>query len=233
MAERPVFVPLKSGSVLVEEISVSFKWNPGFAPVQKRKNVSAIHAAAKVLGYSPLLEISSKSELELGRRLSAFSLRIEVPGVGEIPLECAFQGGKTFERGGPYIDLYKVHPKEARRDPRLRESGNLKGFLFGDTEFPLRPRTAFYDWLYISALFEHREYLRRLHSYAGFTDVEFNPKKSLNCQARSCATLVSLQLRGQLQDAMESPRTFIQVLSGSFRDRAGAQTEDQGTLFHS
>jgi Aldo/keto reductase family len=37
------------------------------------------------------------------------------------------------------------------------------------------------DW------FTHREWLERLYRYAGFTDIEFNPSKSINCQARSCA----------------------------------------------
>jgi hypothetical protein len=51
----------------------------------------------------------------------------------------------------------------------------------------------FYDWLYLSALYEHREGLRNhIFHYAGFTDIEFNPERSINCQARSCVLLVSL-----------------------------------------
>jgi hypothetical protein len=33
--------------------------------------------------------------------------------------------------------------------------------------------------------------LARLNKYVGFTDIEFNPSKSINCQARSCALFVS------------------------------------------
>ena len=50
MASRPVFVPLFKADHLVKEVSFEFKWNPGFAPVQKKKNVVALHNAAKEKG---------------------------------------------------------------------------------------------------------------------------------------------------------------------------------------
>jgi len=105
MASRPVFIPLSVADHLVKELSFEFKWNPGFAPVQKKKNVVALHNAAKEKGVFPLLEVSSKSEEILGQRLSAFSLKIETE-IGPISIESAFQGSKVFERGGPYTDLY-------------------------------------------------------------------------------------------------------------------------------
>src|SRR5712691_6502298 len=113
MAERPVFVPCTTGDQLVKELSFELEWSPGFAPVQKKKNVKALHAAAAANGYSPLLEISSKSDEKLGQRLSAFSLKVKTRGHGMIPLECAFQGSKVFERGGPFTDLYSATSREA------------------------------------------------------------------------------------------------------------------------
>lgn len=77
--------------------------------------------------------------------------------------------------------------------------------------FPTEPKTAFYDWLYISAIAPHREYLQRLEQYAGFTDIEFNPEKSINCQARSCAIFVSLVRKKLLDEALRSPRQFIAI----------------------
>ena len=62
-------------------------------------------------------------------------------------MECAYQGSKVFERGGPYTDLYSVDVRTAKRDPRLKESGRLTGFLFEGFKFPLEPKTVFYDWL--------------------------------------------------------------------------------------
>jgi hypothetical protein len=190
MAERPIFVPVPDDPELVKELYFRLAWHSGFAPVQKQKNVAELHAAAAAGGYSPLLEISSKSTEKLGQHLSAFHLKVRGQH-GEMPLECAFQGSKVFERGGPYTDLYGADVRDAKRDPRLRDSGALIAFDFEGITFPLEPRTAFYDWLYVNAIYPHREWLVRLNRYAGFTDIEFNPERSVNCQARSCALFVS------------------------------------------
>jgi len=215
MAERPIFIPVPDSPELVKELPVRLMWNPGFAPVQKKKNVAALHAAAAKAGYSPLLEISTKSEEKVGQRLSAFNLKVHSEQLGSMPLEMAFQGSKVFERGGPYTDLYTVPDvRDAKRDQRLRESGPLKGFKFENLLFPIEPKTAFYDWLYITALYEHRVWLRaHIFHYAGFTDIEFNPERSINCQARSCALLVTLMKNGWLDEAVSSPGSFIRLLS--------------------
>jgi hypothetical protein len=219
MAERPIFVPAPDDPELVKEIYLRLKWHPGFAPVQKEKNVASLHEAAAASGYSPLLEVSSKSAEKLGRHLSAFHLKVE-SRIGEIPLESAFQGSKVFERGGPFTDLYAADAREAKRDSRLRESGRIVAFEFDGVRFPTEPRTAFYDWLYINAIYPHREWLQRLHRYAAFSDIEFNPERSVNCQARSCALFVSLQTKGLLESAVESPQAFIDTLAAhTYRPR--------------
>ncbi len=177
------------------------------APVQKKKNVVELHEAAAGRGLTLILEVSSKSEKELGRKLSAFYLKMPFRN-RVIPLECAFQGSKVFENGGPYTDLYDLDPREAKRDPRLKASGRLLKFRFDGKEYPLTPKTAFYDWLYLNAVYPHRDWLRRLDKCHGFSDIEFNPDKSVNCQARSVATFVSLQLRGLLDGAVASFDNF-------------------------
>ncbi len=211
MAERPIFVPAPDASELVKEIYLRMTWHSGFAAVQKQKNVAALHAAAAAAGYAPLLEVSSKSTETVGQHLSAFHLKVQT-SKGEIPLESAFQGSKKFERGGPFTELYNVDARTAKREPRLRDSGRIVGFEFDGVRFPTEPRTAFYDWLYINAIYPHREWLKRLHRYAGFTDIEFNPERSVNCQARSCALFVALMSNGLLETAVESPDAFMAVL---------------------
>lgn len=213
MAERPVFIPVQGSRHLVMESYFDFKWHSGFAPVQKKKNIAALHAAAARAGYSPLLEISSKSEAKLGQHLSAFHLKVHENGLDEIKLESAFQGSKVFEKGGPFMDLYSAEAKTAKRDPRLQASGLLTGFRFNGFSFPVEPKTIFYDWLYINAIYPHREWLERLYKYAGFTDIEFNPAKSVNCQARSCALFASLMKNGQLHAAIASPEAFTKLIS--------------------
>lgn len=220
MAERPVFVPAPNVRPFVTSVAVSLRWHPGFSAVQKRKNVAELHSAAAKLGFSPLLEISTKSESELGRRLSAFSLRVDV-GKESLPLESVFQGSKVFAGGGPYTDLYWVDARSAKRDERLRTSGTIIGFRLMDIEFPSVPRTLFYDWLYISALYPHKDWLRsNVPSYAGFTDIEFNPERSVNCQARSFALMMALVANGSLDAAMESPRRFRDVVWAGMPDGA-------------
>jgi hypothetical protein len=203
MAERPVFVPSVIGTQLVEQVRVRFPWHPGLATSQKKKNVVELHQAASAQGLSPLLEISSKSDLEVGQRLSAFHLKIVADGE-PTTVECAFQGSKVFEQGGPFTDLFWKTSKEAKQDPRIKNSGRLIGFQFEGKNFPTSPITVFYDWLYFKALYEHRDWIARREEWAGFTDIEFNPERSVNCQARSFAAFVSLIKRHRLEKAMSS-----------------------------
>jgi hypothetical protein len=213
MAERPIFLPAPNTPELVKEISCQIVWNPGFAPVQKSKNIKALHEAAAKAGYSPLLEVSTKSEENLGRHLSSFHLCVQTAASGEVPLECAYQGSKVFENGGPYTDLFLAEPHNAKRDLRIKNSGRLVAFQFESIRFPLEPKTIFYDWLYINAIFPHRGWLIRLRHYAGFTDIEFNPERSINCQARSCALFVALMAKNLLDGAAESPESFMELIS--------------------
>lgn len=216
MAERPIFIPTTEEDGYVRRIDFEISWAGGFAEVQKKKNIHALHNAAKKAGFEPILEISSKSNEVAGRHLSAFHLRISTKK-GDIPLENAFQGSKVFEHGGPYTDLYTVEPKVAKRDPRLRASGALTGFRFDGYDFPLKPTTVFYDWIYLNAIFPHRTWLKnRIDGemfYAGFSDIEFNPSKSINCQAKTCALFVSLMREGKLEEYLNSPSVFIAAMS--------------------
>lgn len=215
MANRPVFVPFKKAPY-VDVFMPEFDWNGGFALSQKRKNITALHEAFQTrFPDRKVLEISSKSMQELGVKLSAFHLMKHLPSLGRsIPLECVFQGGKVFSAGGPYTDLYEGTARDAKRDPRLKESGMLRHFYFEGQQFPLRPTTAFYDWLYINALLENPELARQMLEYDAFTDIEFNPGKSLNCQAQSAALFVSLSHQGLLDRCREF-ESFVQLLQST------------------
>jgi hypothetical protein len=133
-----------------------------------------------------------------------------------IPLESAFQGSKVFEAGGPYTDILRMEPRDAKRDPRIRNSGRLIAFEFAGRRYPTYPATVFYDWLYTNAIFAARDWLKRLGKLDGFTDIEFNPEKSVNCQARSCALFVALEKRDLLDDAMSSFDRFIEIEMEAF-----------------
>ncbi|TCV17901.1 hypothetical protein EDB13_101725 [Vibrio crassostreae] len=211
MAKRPVFVPLRH-RVGIEEKSVEFKWYSGFSVSQKQKSIQSLHNEAKVFGYDNLLEISSKSECDLGVALSAFNLLITTKKYKKtFSVECAFQGSKVFEKGGPFTDLFGVDSLSAKRDIRLKESGNLLKFKFFGQDFPNEPRTFFYDWIYINALMQNLSLNVRLDDFDGFTDIEFNPERSINCQAHAVALFLSLKSNGVLQQALESPQNFLSI----------------------
>jgi hypothetical protein len=229
MAKRPVFIPICKLEHLVREEDFEFKWNPGFAPVQKKKNIIALHEAAKKSGLFPILEVSSKSDEMIGQRLSAFSLKINTV-IGKISIESAFQGSKVFEKGGPYTDVYEMNSREAKKDKRIRNSGKLTCFNYMGDKWPLFPKTAFYDWLYLNALKQHTEYLERLFDYKGFTDIEFNPNKSINCQARTCALLVSLLKLNSFKYALKSKENFIDIVRSDSIKKKHSLDQQQLTL---
>ncbi len=204
MASRPVYVP-KMSAPFLNSIPVEFQWNGGFAVSQKQKNIDAIHDGfLRRYPERKVLEISSKSRQELGVKLSAFNLKKYVPSLGKsISVECIFQGGKVFSAGGPYTDLYEGTSRAAKKDERLKTSGMLKNFYFEGKTIPLVPKTAFYDWLYINALMEDEELAKELLEYDSFTDVEFNPDKGINCQAKAAAVFVALARLGLLEQVKE------------------------------
>lgn len=180
MAQRPFFY---SRDGYIRQADVDFTWYSGFAVSQKQKSIMSMHEAIKREGYIPL-EVSTKSQDELGRKLSAFNLKLD----GHY-LENIFQSSKVFVEGGPYTDLLEVEPKTAKRDERLKSSGSLVCFRYKEADWPLLPRTAFYDYIYYCAAREtlSEEDLSKLRKYTAFTDIEFNPNKSMNTQARSIA----------------------------------------------
>lgn len=196
MAERPAF--FKDHGKVVGK-SYSFEWFPGFAVSQKQKSADSLHDAIRRADPAARpLEISSKSRNPVGVKLSAFNLRLD----GHT-LENIFQSAKVFKHGGPYTDLLEVSPKEAKRDQRLQSSGALQAFRYQGEDFPLVPKSVFYDYLYIRAVKESltAEEMRTVLQYDYFTDIEFNPARSINTQARTAALLkMMLEEYGEIPD---------------------------------
>ncbi|MBR6966960.1 MAG: hypothetical protein IKH78_00360 [Ruminococcus sp.] len=188
MALRPVYY-IRGGQVC--ERSVEFEWFAGFAISQKQKSVNSLHNAIRAfVPDAHPLEISTKSTEPLGVKLSAFNLTLD----GR-PLECVFQSSKVFDdgTGNPHIEWLSLHPKEAKTAADALHSAGLKlaAFEYNGIRFPLLPKTAFYDYIYLNAVRESltADEISRLADFDHFTDIEFNPKKSLNTQARTAALL--------------------------------------------
>ena len=232
MADRPIYIPIYESELLVATKYVNFTWYPGMARSQRQKSIVALHESAKIDGIcANPLEVSSKSLDELGVRLSAFNLSVKTAKhVREFTVETAYQSSKVFSNGGPYKDLLFGSSIAAKTDPRLRESGELTKFLFFGISWQLEPKTAFYDWVYLNALRKNQWAIERLDDYDAFTDIEFNPQKSINCQAYSVALFKSLNRLGLLTDALESQDAFLDVVRGRPVNNASENTLIQKNL---
>jgi len=230
MAKRPVFISKEKGNP-VDIKMIEFQWNPGFSKKQKQKNVEELHKNAMNHGIKPILEISTKSQEKLGISLSAFNLKLKLKNGDMVSVESAFQSSKVFENGGPFIDLLGIDGKKIKRDERLKKSGNLKRFLFENSEWKLEPKSSFYDWLYLNALNQNKNLSKKLLTYNGFTDIEFNPKKQFNCQARSAALFVSLSRQGILENVLSSKEAYLKYLERFESKKPSLKMGEQTDIF--
>lgn len=197
---------------MVVAAPIEFTWHPGLAKSQKQKSIRSLHDAAREKrGLERILEISSKSQIDLGIELSAFNLLLRTADGSQASVEVLFQGSKVFSCGGPYTDIYQKTSREAKKDERLKASGPLKAFRYEGFDWPLDPQTGFYDWLYLSAVRQNAVLGQDLMEYNGFSDIEFNPEKSINCQAASAALYKALVQRDLLDEALSAPQEFIRV----------------------
>lgn len=218
MANRPVFIVNEQNSNIISIEPIEFQWFAGLSKTQKQKSIESFHKKIVErfsVSDNDILEVSSKSKNQIGINLSAFNLQIITKKYElKFSVESAFQSSKIFEMGGPYLDILEKSSSDAKKDSRLRTSGSLIKFKFFGDEWPINPKTAFYDWLYINALIQPHNALlaQQILSYKIFTDIEFNPKKSFSCQAHSAAMFVSLSKKGLLDLAVSSKQEFIKIM---------------------
>lgn len=208
-ALRPCFL---TGDGLVSfwrEKNFRFEFFSGFSLNQKHKSINSFHdEILRTFPTANILEVSRKSENLLGTKLSAFNLKLKFKDGSIYPLENVFQSSKVFENGGPFLDLLEVSPSDAKRDPRIRGSGNLISFCLRGRKWPIEPKTFFYDFLYMWALYKTDGLANELLNYDVFTDIEFNPNRSFNCQARSVAIFVTLYKNNLLDEYLHDKEKF-------------------------
>ena len=210
MVTRPVFYPDYSNVGVKVSYSAAFKWSPGFAISQQRKNVKALHEAIVASGVaSTPLEVSRKSDVQIGVSLSAFNLGA---WSGDVfcTVESVYQASKVFACGiGPFPDWYGKDPSEVRQ--RIKDLGMVKivAYKVGNTVWGLNPTRGFYDWLYCRALHKNPALVAQLRPYDCFTDIAFNPVKSLNCQAYAVALYLSMLAQGVLEEALVNKEAFL------------------------
>ena len=133
--------------------------------------------------------------------------------LGRLPVECIYQASKVFQNGGPYTHLLRANGFAAKSDPRLRSSGRLTAFRFNEKNYPLEPKTLFYDALWFGAFSQNGYKLEQLMPYTGFTD-RFHTRNSLACQARSAALYPSLKMYYAADPAAAQ---LLQLLRDTYR----------------
>ena len=210
LAERFFFLSTPCSGKLFAEVPCQFTYYNGFSLSQKQKSILSMHEKITNLYEKvKVLEISTKSTNTLGIQLSAFNLILHTDNQQtHYSVENVYQSSKVFQDGGPYRDLLYVEPKAAKGDPRLKTSGKIIQFEFNNMKWDIEPKTMFYDWLYINALNQNPELAAKIMHYNAFTDIEFNQKKSVNCQARAAAIYVSLRERGLMAKYLADKEKF-------------------------
>ncbi|WP_443730290.1 DarT1-associated NADAR antitoxin family protein [Slackia isoflavoniconvertens] len=211
------------------------------------------------LSEDDILEVSTASHnFEIGQALSAMNLLYADPVTGEThPVENWFQSSKVFHRDGrdygPYRELLNVRlakryvnpnpdskTKEQLKDDSLFldiqneiRGSDMCGFNLEGEEYPVIPRSAFYDYLYVSALTQpqNKQLSEGLTNFRVFTDIMFNPgvgkTRRFNTQARSCAIYVALSKRGVFASGMPSFNDFVDAVAYYPENRIS----EQATLF--
>lgn len=205
MATKMCF-KVNENKVFDEEI-VTYSYVAGLAFSQKCKNVLSFHSSIQEqFPEARLLEVSTKSYNPLGVALSAFNLTLD-----GCPVECLYHASKVFEDGSCFEFLKDYTPRDAKRFMRENGNGNLKCYRFDGVDVQLETRTLFYDYIYIKALMQHPQLAEQLGEYDIFTDIEFNEKRGLNCQARACAIFAYMLRMGCVDEYMVSMDEFAKV----------------------
>lgn len=219
MANRELYFVDENNQVRI--LKIEFVWFPGFSINQKQKSIKSLHLKATDainIPFDEIIEISTKSKNNLGKSLSAFNLKTATLFENtQFSVESAFQSSKVFEKGGPYTEIINFDSRSAKKDPRLKNSGNLLYFIFYGNRFELSTGTAFYDWLYINVLLKNPILCEQIMKFSAFTDIEFNSAKSMNTQAFSIALFVALKRADIDMSDFKRPEVFLKKTKNFYR----------------
>ena len=123
------------------------------------------------------------------------------------------------ENGVYYLEPISDNPRELKSllkaFMKANKNAKLSHFAYKGEIFEINAGVAnsesyFYDFLYFRALRENfsKSEIRQILQYNIFTDIEFNHKVSINCQARSCALYHYALLNDKVDFYVESRENF-------------------------
>ena len=211
MAIRRVFYIDSDNKIKFHDFEIL--WVSGLSNQQKQKNVEELHKQISYffgISEDRILEVSTKSQKAIGRMLSTFNLKMQINGK-VYPIECIYQSSKVFKSliGSYQIkDVLYMSPQKAKKRVSYEDHSNLCAFNYFGKEFLVRPKYLFFDWLYINAVQQKKDLVGEVSKFKYFTDIEFNPEKSISCQARTLVLYLWLIKNNKLADYIKNPYKF-------------------------
>lgn len=214
MATRPVFMVSTENAKHFCIVNTVFEFVGCFSPSKTKQSIESLHNSFLRLNPSKkVLEVSSRSNSNLGLKLSAHNLMLSTKNKNIFALDSIFYASQVFQNGGPYLDLLNKDVSVAKHDKRLVKSGDLVGFKFFHLSFDVEYINAFFNYLYISTLHkikENRIFADELMQYDAFTDIEYNVGSY--SEAEACTLYVALRNKGLIEKALLSKENFIKIV---------------------
>ena len=135
------------------------------------------------------------------------------PYVHEVSTEFTLHPGLSLKQKQRSTDNFHRSFLAAHPGARMPEVSGRSPLILGAelSAFRLEPRAFLYDWLYVGALAGRPELVNELEHRAAFTDIEFSPKRSINCRARSVSLFQRLRVVGVAGRALESADDSLRV----------------------
>lgn len=219
MAHRPIFIATNRTPYVGTQL-LEFTWVMGMAKSQACKRVLSLHQSAKAHQFNQILEISTASNTELGRSLSAFNLPVTInfgttddPDLQTYSVETIYQSSKVGRWNsktiGPHPEWLGLTSKEVKSKIKEIQMESIMLYRYGSNAWPPTPTESFFTWLYINGLMQQNGLIEKLANYDGFTDIYFNPQKTNNCQARAAAQAVAMYKMDQLDSIMTTRVTYL------------------------
>ncbi|TPR16283.1 DarT1-associated NADAR antitoxin family protein [Apilactobacillus timberlakei] len=184
--------------------------------LRNKQNIKHLHSmCSELFNDSNILEVSSYSNSKVGIAASAFNLKMKTTK-GIFTVEQLFQSSKNFKNHGTQEKLLDFNdPTEIKSCVRsLNNKDSIINFKLFDDKYPIEPKTFFYNWIYCNALRQHPLLARHIIQYSIFTDINFNFKYGINCQAESCSIFAALCRKHQLKAALKDKNSFLKLVYG-------------------
>jgi len=213
MAKRLLFsASIEQNTIIVKREEIDFEWVGGFAHTQKLKRLAKFRDKLPIDVREKHIEVSSGSDTDYGKKLSAFNLRYSKGDLKGYSVESVYQGSKVFKSGGPYQELYYRPSIVAKKDPRIKKNDPLISFQLWDEEWPLTPPTGFYNYLYFLALTQNPGLINEASKYEFFSDLEFNHERAISCQAESLSIFFALHRKGIADEILQDKSDFLTAI---------------------